>query len=72
MAESDTDYFQLRAEQEVERARLATKPEVVAVHYALSELYFECLAKARPEGGIAQTAEEPSGSLRPSHRKRRS
>lgn len=31
MSESDTDYFQLRAEKDVERARLATKPEVGAV-----------------------------------------
>lgn len=70
MSESDTEYFQLRAEQEVERARLATKSEVVAVHYALSELYLERVAKARPEGGIAQSAKGHSGSRRPSQRKR--
>ena len=47
VSDSDAEYFQLRAEQEIERVRMATKPEVVAVHYTLAELYLERLATMR-------------------------
>ena len=43
MSAEDEDYFQRRAEEEVERARLSEDPIVVHFHYALSELYFERL-----------------------------
>lgn len=44
MSDTDAEYFQRRAEQEVQRAQQATKPEVVAAHYALSELYLQRVA----------------------------
>ena len=44
--ETDCDYWQRRAEEEVELARQASDPAVVAAHYRLSELYLDRLAKA--------------------------
>ncbi len=43
MSAEDEDYFQRRAEEEVERARQSDDPLVVRFHYALSELYFDRL-----------------------------
>lgn len=44
--DQDLDYYQTRAEEEVERARRAQSPAVVAVHYELAELY---LARINPK-----------------------
>lgn len=47
MTHCDADYYQMRAEQEIELAQRATTPEVVAAHYRLSELYLARLASLR-------------------------
>ena len=39
--ESDRQYFQRRAEEEVKLAQQATHVAAVAAHYALAELYLE-------------------------------
>ena len=59
--DTDSEYFQRRAEEEVERAMDATVPEVVAAHYALSELYLQRVngASAPARGGEA-VASRPS------------
>lgn len=60
MSEKDTEYLQHRAEQEVQRAQQATKPEVVAAHYALSELYFQRIAReASRDDGAGASALKP-------------
>lgn len=41
MAEDDLDYFERRAEMELEIAQNCEMREVMAVHYALAELYLE-------------------------------
>lgn len=65
MSEADSEYFQFRAEQELERAQRATKPEVVAAHYALSELYLErvVIAAGHVAGGaiLERGSEAPEG-----------
>lgn len=43
MERCDLDYYERRAEQELELAQRATNPEVVAVHYRLAELYLDRL-----------------------------
>ena len=43
MSIDDEDYYQRRAEEEVERALASDDPRVVQFHYVLSELYFERL-----------------------------
>ena len=45
MFDDEATYFRHRAEVETERARMATAPEVVAVHYQLAEAYFARLAQ---------------------------
>ena len=57
MSDSDVEYLQRRAEQEIELARLSTKPEVVAVHYALAEMYLQRVAKAR--GSTSESNDAP-------------
>ena len=44
--QSDVEYFQRRAEEEVNQAQQATVPAVVAAHYRLAELYLERVAQA--------------------------
>ncbi len=44
--DQDLEYYQKRAEEEVERARRAQSPAVVTVHYELAELY---LARISPK-----------------------
>lgn len=39
--ESDRQYFQRRAEEEVNLAQQATHAAAVAAHYALAEIYLE-------------------------------
>ncbi|NNM77794.1 hypothetical protein HJG53_12835 [Sphingomonas sp. ID1715] len=41
MPATNAEYYQARAEQELERAQQATDSRVVAVHFALAELYLE-------------------------------
>ncbi len=43
MYENETSYYRRRAEAELEQAQRATKPEVVRVHYELSQAYLERL-----------------------------
>lgn len=40
-AESDAAYWQRRAEEELELAQTATKPETVAAHYVIAEEYLK-------------------------------
>lgn len=49
MTDDDRVYFERRAEQEIERARESSDPRIVAVHYALSELYLERIGAAPDE-----------------------
>ena len=53
MSADDVAYYQRRAEEEVERARLATDPRSVQFHYAMTELYLEKL-HASPLPGAAR------------------
>ena len=48
MSADDEAYYQLRAEEEVERARRSTDPRVVDFHYRLTELYLERVHGAQP------------------------
>jgi hypothetical protein len=48
MFEDDRSYYQHRAEVEIERAQLATVPNVVQAHYQLAEAYFSKLAPNEP------------------------
>jgi hypothetical protein len=41
MSADDRNYYQRRAEEEVERARCSTDPRIVEVHYRLTELYLD-------------------------------
>ena len=43
MSSQDGDYYQKRAEQEVELAQRATDPVAVQFHYAMTEHYLEKL-----------------------------
>ena len=43
MCENDTSYYRRRAETELEQAQRATKPEVVRIHFELSQAYLERL-----------------------------
>ena len=45
MSEEDVSYFQQRAEAELERAQLATKPEVVHAHYEMANAYLARIGK---------------------------
>jgi len=59
--DTDSEYFQRRAEEEVERAKDATVPEVVAAHYALSELYLQRVNVASASArGAEALASRPS------------
>ena len=59
--DTDSEYFQRRAEEEVERAMDATVPEVVAAHYALSELYLQrANVASAPARGAEAVASRPS------------
>ncbi|MFW2853415.1 hypothetical protein ACM61V_16075 [Sphingomonas sp. TX0543] len=51
MTRCDSDYYERRAEQELELAEHATKPKVVAAHDRLAELYLERLS---PQSKAAQ------------------
>lgn len=59
MIDRDAEYYQMRAEQEIELAQRATKPEVVAAHYRLSELY---LARLAPAPKLFEVCDEPTVS----------
>ncbi|WP_162806710.1 hypothetical protein [Sphingosinicella terrae] len=56
MSSQDGDYYQKRAEQEVELAQRSTDPVAVQFHYAMTELYLEKL-----HGG-ASPAPRPGGA----------
>ena len=43
----DADYFQTRAEQELDFAQRATDSCAVAAHYAMAERYLERVSRAR-------------------------
>lgn len=60
MSQEDLEYLERRAQQEIGLAQQARRPEVVAVHYALSELYLERLAQKRSEAGPADAIEQVS------------
>lgn len=62
MTDRDVDYYQKRAEQEIELAQRATKPEVVAAHYRLSELY---LARLAPVLKIIKVGDQPVDPVSP-------
>jgi hypothetical protein len=47
-SEDDRFYYQHRAEIEIERAQLATVPNVVQAHYQLAEAYLSKLATDEP------------------------
>ena len=51
--EDDLEYFQRRAEQELELAQKADVPAVVSAHYGLAEKYLD-----RISGGPADTSAE--------------
>lgn len=44
---TDADYFQTRAEQELDLAQRAIDPCAVAAHYAMAERYLERVSRAR-------------------------
>jgi hypothetical protein len=54
MSADDRDYYQRRAEEEVERARCSTDPRIVEIHYRLTELYLD---KVHGGGAVAASAE---------------
>lgn len=56
MIEDDASYFQRRAEQELEQAQRATKPEVVAVHCALANHYLARVADSTIDPGCSRPA----------------
>lgn len=56
MADDDLEYFQRRAEQEIAAAQWSATTEVVAIHYALSEMYLERLAKRRADHATSPAA----------------
>ena len=58
MTVDDRAYFELRAEQEIERARESTDPRSVAIHYTLSELYLERIGAARGEADAVANDDE--------------
>jgi len=54
----DADYFQARAEQELDFAQRATNSCAVAAHYAMAERYLERVSRARlaePSEVISET-----------------
>lgn len=59
--DDDAAYFRLRAEQELERAQRATKPEVAAVHFALADLY---RARLKPSPAQAPTTDADDNNAR--------
>lgn len=59
MERCDLDYYERRAEQELELAQRATKPEVVAAHYRLAELY---LARLPPQSKAEKDDQRQDGS----------
>ena len=59
MERCDLDYYERRAEQELELAQRATRPEVVAAHYRLAELY---LARLPPQSKAANDHQRQDGS----------
>lgn len=48
MSEEDAAYFQKRAEEELEMAQKATRPDVVAAHVALADAYLERIHMTPP------------------------
>lgn len=48
MSEEDAAYFQRRAEEELEMAQKATRPDVVAAHVALADAYLERIHVGSP------------------------
>ncbi len=61
-SEEDAAYFQRRAEEELEMAQKATRPEVVAAHVALADAYLELVHMIRPRATPdAGDAERESG-----------
>ncbi|GGB43476.1 hypothetical protein GCM10011380_36160 [Sphingomonas metalli] len=49
----DVEYWQMRAEQELELAQKASKPEAVAAHCQIANAYLERVAMCAPEKGLA-------------------
>ena len=64
MSATDAEYYQSRAEQELERAQKATDPKVVAAHYALAELYLERVA-VEGKTGLSDAARPQPGKDAP-------
>lgn len=56
MEQDDLAYLARRAEQEIELAKQARTPEVVAAHLRLADLYRERIASARGKAGGAFAA----------------
>ncbi len=54
----DAAYWQRRAEDELEMAQKATRPEVVAAHVALAEAYLERLHEKSPVPGETVNSDE--------------
>jgi hypothetical protein len=48
---SDIDYFQRRAEQEIEQATAADHPNAVRAHYQLAGYYLDLLHNPTPSSG---------------------
>lgn len=66
MSDDDRDYFQKRAEQEVDFARQANHPGAVASHYRMAEIYLELSAGTIPaELGWGGAGSSHDGALPP-------
>lgn len=60
--DNEIEYYRRRAEEEVERASNATEPSVVAVHYAMAELYLARLPERKDELPAVPPEEGPGTS----------
>ena len=56
MASNDYDYFQQRAEAELEQAQQATHVKVAKAHYQLAEAYLARVSKLAPDGAVERRA----------------
>jgi hypothetical protein len=57
MAQEDTDYFQTRAEAEIELAQQAQHQRAVQAHYELASAYLDRIhgEEPRSEGGLFES-----------------